>query len=66
MIVVFMIMVFGFALIVFVSYMMSGKSEDVDQGIVARLTRYIPLHSVKIVIVVWQVVTQVSSRAIVH
>ena len=41
--------------------MLSGKGEDTDKGIVARVTRYIPLQSVKVVIVVWQIVTQVSN-----
>lgn len=43
----------------FLTYMLSGQEQDTDQGIVARLARYIPLHSLKIVIVVWQILTQV-------
>ena len=52
--------VFLLAFVAFLSYMLSGEMEGVDQGIVARVTRFIPLQSVKIVIVVWQILTQVS------
>ena len=44
--------VLALAFVAFLSYMLSGKREDDDRGIVARLTRFIPLHSVTIVIVV--------------
>lgn len=44
----------------FLSYMLSGKSETVDNGIVALVSRFVPLQSVKVVIVVWQILTQVS------
>lgn len=40
--------------------MLSGKSETVDNGIVALVSRFVPLQSVKVVIVVWQILTQVS------
>lgn len=43
-----------------VVYAMSGKVEVGRRGIIERLGRYIPLQSVKIVIVSWQIVTQVS------
>lgn len=43
----------------FLAYMLSGQELDADQGIVARFSRYIPLPSLKIVIVVWQILTQV-------
>ena len=44
----------------FLTYMLSGQEQDTDRGIVARLARYIPLHTLKIVIVVWQILTQVG------
>ena len=43
-----------------VLYVMSGQVEAGRQGMVERLGRFIPLHSVKIVIVAWQILTQVS------
>ena len=54
------------AVIAFFSYMLSGKSEDADKGIVVRVTRFIPLQSVKIVIVVWQILTQVRTSTTVY
>ncbi|CAN0569333.1 unnamed protein product, partial [Ectocarpus sp. 12 AP-2014] len=45
------------------SYAVSGKGGDVRSGVVARLGRYIPLQSVKIVIVAWQILTQFTSVA---
>ena len=54
-----MIIVFLLAFVAFLSYMLSGETRGADQSIVARVTRFIPLHSVKIVIVVWQILTQV-------
>ncbi|CAM9601541.1 unnamed protein product, partial [Ectocarpus fasciculatus] len=47
-----------FAAVVVVSYVTSGKRNGRGQGIVERVARYIPLQSVKIVVVAWQVVTQ--------
>ena len=42
-----------------VSYATSGEGNGKGQGLVERVARYIPLQSVKIVIVVWQILTQV-------
>ena len=50
-----------FAIVAFLPYMLSGEMEGADKSIVARVTRFIPLQSVKIVIVVWQILTQVSN-----
>ena len=58
-----MVVVFLLASVAFLSYMLSGEMEGVNQGIAARVTRFIPLQSVKIVIVVWQILTQVSRTA---
>lgn len=41
------------------SYTMSGQLEDGGHGTIERVTRFIPLHSIKIVIVALQIVTQV-------
>ena len=53
------VVVFGF--VALVSHLVSGRMGRADKGIVSRLARYVPLHSIKIVIVVWQIITQVSS-----
>eukprot|EP00752_Nemacystus_decipiens_P009914 g8846.t1 len=50
--------------IAIVVYVMSGKAGTGKRGIVERLGRYIPLQSVKIVIVAWQILTQFT--AVVH
>ena len=41
------------------SYLMSGQGRGKGLGIVERVARYIPLQSVKIVIVAWQILSQV-------
>lgn len=43
-----------------VVYVMSGKVRRGRRGTLEHLGRFVPLHSVKIVIVAWQIVTQVS------
>ena len=45
--------------IVIVSHLLSGEMVGSGRGIVDRLTRRVPMHSVKIVIIVWQILTQV-------
>lgn len=42
-----------------VSYVVSDKVGEGSRGTVERLGRYIPLQSVKIVVVSWQILTQV-------
>ncbi len=44
-----------------ISYVMSGETEVGGRGVVARLRRYIPLQSVKIIVVAWQILSQVRS-----
>ena len=44
-----------------VSYVTSGERETKELGIVERAGRYIPLQSLKIVIVAWQILTQVGT-----
>lgn len=48
-----------------VVHVMSGKVQVGRRGMLERLGRFIPLHSVKIVIVAWQIVTQVSTLFVV-
>ena len=43
------------------SYLVSPEETRAGQGIVDRLTRRIPMQSVKIIIVVWQILTQVGT-----
>lgn len=57
--------IFVFVFIAFIIHMLSGMSKDADRGLVARVTSFIPLHTVKIIVVVWQIITQVSSNQVV-
>lgn len=43
------------------SYTMSSQPEGEGRGIIQRVTRFIPLQSIKIVIVALQIVTQVRA-----
>lgn len=52
------------AAVAVVSYVMSGKAGGRGQGVVERVGRYIPIQSVKIVIVAWQILTQVRRREV--
>ena len=45
------------------SYTTSSELENGDRGILERLARFIPLQSLKIVIVALQIVTQVNRRS---
>lgn len=47
------------AFAVFVSFMVSEEWEDARHGIVARIAPYLPLQSLKIIVVAWQILTQV-------
>ena len=44
-----------------VSYMLSTEGPDAGRGIVARVTQRLPMQSVKIIIVVWQILIQVRA-----
>eukprot|EP00752_Nemacystus_decipiens_P013054 g11547.t1 len=46
-----------------VSYATTGEGDGRGQGLVERVARYIPLQSVKIVIVAWQILTQFTALA---
>lgn len=50
------------AVVAVVSYVMSGESGERRRGLVDRVARYVPLQSFKIVIVAWQILTQVGGR----
>ena len=51
------IAVIAFAL--FFAYMVSGKADGSVRGIAGWVVRHVPLQSVKIIIVAWQILTQV-------
>ena len=57
---VFTILVAAVALATF-SYLVSVKGVDAGRGIMDCVTQRIPMHSVKIIIVVWQILTQVRA-----
>ena len=50
----------GFAM---VSYLVSADVGGAGRGIVDRVTRRIPMQSVKIVVVAWQILTQVRGAS---
>ena len=41
-------------------YIVSTERVGARRGIMSRMLRRVPLHSVKIIIVAWQILTQVS------
>lgn len=45
----------------FFSYLIFGERERVRLGFVSHVKRCIPVHTIKIIIVVWQILTQVRS-----
>lgn len=47
-----------------ISYLMSGQGSNEKPGLIQRMARYIPLQSVKIIIVAWQILTQVRSNTL--
>ena len=49
-------LVFGIAIVL---YLISGETAGSGRGIVHRMAHLIPLQSLKIIIVAWQIVTQV-------
>lgn len=53
--------VLGFCVVIaVVSYATSGEAGmDTGHGVIERVARFIPLQSIKIVIVAWQILTQV-------
>lgn len=47
-----------------VVYVMSGEARSEETGVIGCLARYIPLQSIKIVVVVWQILTQVRMAGV--
>ena len=48
------------ALVLTASYVViEGEQGGMRRGLIERVMRYIPLQSLKIVVVVWQILTQV-------
>ena len=50
--------------VVTVSYLVSDESEGAELSIVDRIIRRVPVHSVKIIIVSWQILTQVRGPSL--
>lgn len=48
-----------FAIITLFVHLVSGEKDGARQGIIHRVTKRLPLQSIKIVVVVWQILTQV-------
>lgn len=42
-----------------VAHLISDVIEDAGRGCVGRMAKYVPLQTLKIVIVAWQILTQV-------
>lgn len=65
--VVFVVLAIVFlAALAFVWHMVSIEKEDSTRGVVVRVEKVVPLQSIKIIIVAWQIVTQVSTRAMIQ
>ena len=47
------------AAVAFLYYLVSTEMEGDERGLLAGMTKRIPLHSFKIIIVTWQILTQV-------
>ena len=47
------------AVIAIVLHLTSGETRGLGRGVVNRVARLIPLQSLKIIVVAWQIVTQV-------
>ena len=47
--------------IAFALHLLSGRMENTERGLVGRITRIVPVQAVKIIIMVWQILTQVRS-----
>ena len=43
-------------------HLLSEEKEGAGRGIVDRIIRIIPLHTLKIVVVAWQILTQVNTK----
>lgn len=50
-----------FTVVAVVSYVVSGGGVGGGNIVIGRLTQYVPLQSVKIIVVTWQILTQVRA-----
>ena len=57
----FVLVVIIFVAIGVASYVVSADGEGKRRGLVERVARFIPLQSLKIIIVSWQILTQVRA-----
>ena len=48
-----------FIVVAVVLHLVSGNTDATEQGMVGRWQRVVPLQSIKIIIVAWQILTQV-------
>ena len=48
--------------VIVTTHLLSEMKEGTGRGIVDRITRIIPLHTLKIVVVAWQILTQVNIK----
>ena len=48
------------AIIVLYMHLVSGEMSGAREGIVQRVTKRLPVQSIKIIVVIWQILTQVS------
>ena len=55
--VVIIVLVIAFGLEIF-SYLVSAEVGGAGRGIVDRVTRWVPIQSIKIIVVAWQILTQ--------
>lgn len=49
-----------FAIIALFVHLVSGEKDGARQGLVDLVTKRLPLQSIKIIVVVWQILTQVK------
>lgn len=59
----FLLVVIVFGAVAVASYVVLDEGADKRKGLVERVARFIPLQSLKIVIVSWQILTQVRAVA---
>lgn len=57
----FVLVAIAFAAVAVASYVMSGERPGKRRGVVERVARFVPLQSIKIVVVSWQILTQVRA-----
>lgn len=48
------------AIIVLYMHLVSGEMDGAREGIIHRVTKRLPVQSIKIIVVVWQILTQVG------